>query len=177
MFSLFGYMKVVAGPQGCINVLLRRLARSPSQWCFQATSDHHSCKQHTVPVGSPVWVGLQLVLWVGLQLVLCEVICITDFGCKEWIISWYPAHMQCTKSNWFVAVVIPSTNNCVCLVKSVCQLFTVKLEMLLKLPDCEIMPASSEQSYMLFHLPLLAFAVVKRRILLFFRTPCQAWKL
>ena len=76
--------------------------------------------------------------------------------------------MQCMKSNWFVAVVTPSTTNCVCLVKSVCQLFTVKLEMLLKLPDCQIMPASSEQSYMLFHLPLLPFAVVNRSILLFF---------
>ena len=42
------------------------------------------------------------------------------------------------------------------------------MEMLPKLPDCQIMPASSEQSYMLFHLPLLSFAVVKRRILLFF---------
>jgi len=42
------------------------------------------------------------------------------------------------------------------------------MEMLPKLPDCQIMPASSEQSCMLFHLPLLSFAVVKRRILLFF---------
>ena len=37
-----------------------------------------------------------------------------------------------------------------------------------KLPDCQIMPASAEQSCILFHLPLLSFAVVKRRILLFF---------
>ena len=37
--------------------------------------------------------------------------------------------------------------------------------------------ASSEQSYMLFHLHSLSFAVVKRRILLLFRTPSQAWKL
>jgi len=48
------------------------------------------------------------------------------------------------------------------------------MEVLLKLPDCQINPASSEQSYMLFHLHWLSFAVVKRRILLFFRTPCHA---
>jgi len=42
------------------------------------------------------------------------------------------------------------------------------MEVLLKLPDCQINPASSEQSYMLFHLHWLSFAVVKRRILLFF---------
>ena len=47
----------------------------------------------------------------------------------------------------------------------------------LKLPDCQTKLASSEQSYMLFHLHSLSFAVVKRRISLFFRTPCQAWKL
>jgi len=38
---------------------------------------------------------------------------------------------------------------------------------LLKLPDCQINPASSEQSYMLFYLHWLPFAVVKRRILFF----------
>jgi len=43
--------------------------------------------------------------------------------------------------------------------------------------DCQIKPASSEQSYMLFHLHSLLFAVVKRRISLFFRILCQAWKL
>ena len=42
------------------------------------------------------------------------------------------------------------------------------MEMSLKLPDCQIKPASSEQSYMLFHLHSLSFAVVKRRISLFF---------
>jgi len=42
------------------------------------------------------------------------------------------------------------------------------MEMLLKLPDCQIKPASSEQSYMAFHLHSLSFAVIKRRILLFF---------
>ena len=36
--------------------------------------------------------------------------------------------------------------------------------MSLKLPDSQIKPASSEQSYMLFHLQSLSFAVVKRRI-------------
>jgi len=41
----------------------------------------------------------------------------------------------------------------------------------------QIKPASSEQSYMLFHLHSLSFAVVKKRILLFFRTLCQTWKL
>jgi len=40
--------------------------------------------------------------------------------------------------------------------------------MSLKPPDCQIKPASSEQSNMLFHLHSLSFAVVKRRILLFF---------
>jgi len=42
------------------------------------------------------------------------------------------------------------------------------MEVLLKLPDCQINPASSDQSYMLFHLHWLSFAVVKGRILLFF---------
>jgi len=42
------------------------------------------------------------------------------------------------------------------------------MEVLLKLPDCQINPASSEQSYMLFHLHWLSLTVVKRRILLFF---------
>jgi len=42
------------------------------------------------------------------------------------------------------------------------------MEALLKLPDCQINPASSEQSYTLFYLHWLSFAVVKRRILLFF---------
>ena len=40
--------------------------------------------------------------------------------------------------------------------------------MSLKLPDCQIKPASSEQSYMLFHLHSLSFAVVKRRIFIIF---------
>jgi len=42
------------------------------------------------------------------------------------------------------------------------------MEVLLKLPDFQINPASSEQSYMLFHLHWLPLALVKRRILLFF---------
>ena len=42
------------------------------------------------------------------------------------------------------------------------------MEMPLKLPDCQIKPTSSKQSCMLFHLHSLLFAVVKRRILLFF---------
>ena len=42
------------------------------------------------------------------------------------------------------------------------------MEMSLKLPDCQIKPASSELSYMLFRLHSLSFAVVKRIILLFF---------
>jgi len=37
------------------------------------------------------------------------------------------------------------------------------MEVLLKLPDCQINPASSEQSDMLFHLHWLPFAVVKLR--------------
>ena len=44
------------------------------------------------------------------------------------------------------------------------------MEMSLKVPDCQIKSASSEQSYMLFHLHSLSFAVVKRRILLLFQT-------
>jgi len=42
------------------------------------------------------------------------------------------------------------------------------VEALLKLPDCQINLATSEQSYMLFLLHWLSFAVVKRTILLFF---------
>ena len=42
------------------------------------------------------------------------------------------------------------------------------MEVLLKVPDSQINPASSEQSYMLFHLHWLPFTIVKRRILLFF---------
>ena len=42
------------------------------------------------------------------------------------------------------------------------------MEMLLKLPDCQVKLAFSEQSYMLFHLHSLSFAVAKRRISLFF---------
>jgi len=41
------------------------------------------------------------------------------------------------------------------------------MEMSLKQPDCQIKPASSEQSYMLFYLHSLSFAVVKRIILFF----------
>jgi len=42
------------------------------------------------------------------------------------------------------------------------------MEVLQKLLDSQINPASPEQSYMLFHLHWLSFAIVKRRILLFF---------
>ena len=30
-----------------------------------------------------------------------DVICVTDFDCEEWIISWYTTQLHITKSDWF----------------------------------------------------------------------------
>ena len=41
------------------------------------------------------------------------------------------------------------------------------MEMSLRLPDCQIKPASSEQSYMLFRLHSLSFAVEEKNFIIF----------